>query len=475
MRVPGDPRRHLPSIDRLASAVCERDPQIPLWAAQAAARDVVAAARRELRGAAQDSENGPALDSDALIARAELRAREALRTSPARVINATGVVLHTNLGRAPLAEVAAEAAANAGRYYADLELDLSSGRRGDRVARVAERLRALSGAGAAHAVNNNAAALMLAVHTLARDREVVVSRGELVEIGGSFRLPEILAAAGARLVEVGTTNRTRPEDYAAAVGPDTALLLKVHPSNFEQRGFVREAELRELAPIARDAGIPLIEDLGSGLLCDLRSEGWPETSYVPARLRLGADVVCFSADKLLGGPQGGILLGSPELIGAMRRNPLARALRLDKMSLAALDETLGLLLDDRGVEIPTLRMLGEAEEAVRRRADQLGTLLGPLRERLAGTGFHVTLEASRAPVGGGSLPGRELASTALRLRFPGASAESLIGALRREPIPVIARVREGDLWFDVRTVADDELAILADSIETVFVRAAKLI
>jgi len=467
MSMSNDPRRNLPSVDRLASEVRRRDPNIPVWAAQNAARNVVSAARRRL-STAVGSEPGAIDAPDALVSAAVLEAEDSVRSKPSRVINATGVVLHTNLGRAPLALAAAEAAANAGRYYGDLELDLASGRRGDRTAHVARRLQVLSGAEAAHAVNNNAAALMLAVNTLARGREVVVSRGELVEIGGSFRLPEILAAAGARLVEVGTTNRTRPEDYANAIRSETALLLKVHPSNFEQRGFVREAGLGELAPIARAAGVPLLEDLGSGMLVDLRGEGWPEASYVPARLRLGADILCFSGDKLLGGPQAGLLLGAAQPIAAMRRNPLARAFRLDKMSLAALHETLGLLLAGEVKRIPTLRMLCEPAHVVEKRARELQSRLGELCQRLARSGLAAHLETSRAPVGGGSVPGHELASTALRLSTPTGSAEALAAALRRQPIPVIARVHEGDLWFDLRTIADEELAPLVETIETAF-------
>jgi L-seryl-tRNA(Ser) seleniumtransferase len=434
-------------VDRLAAAVREADPGLPDWAAKAGARAALAAARAA-------AGRPPALDG---LARE--RARELAQRKPRRVVNATGVVLHTNLGRSLLAQGAAEAAFGAATRFADLELDLATGRRGDRGTALGRKLALLAGAEAALAVNNNAAALLLAVATLARGRDVIVSRGELVEIGGSFRLPDILDAAGVRLVEVGTTNRTHADDYRRALGADTALLLKVHRSNFEQRGFVAEVDVATLAAIARERGVPLVEDLGSGTLVDLRARGLPEESYAPARLRLGADVVCFSGDKLLGGPQAGILVGAAGAIDAMRGNPLARALRLDKMSLAALDWTADALLSGRGVEVlPTLRMLAADEREVAARARALAQRIeAPLAER----GIGVAVVASRAPVGGGSLPGFELASWAVALTPPG-GPDALAAALRAAPVPVIARVAEESLLLDARTLlAGDDDAIEA--------------
>jgi L-seryl-tRNA(Ser) seleniumtransferase len=377
------------------------------------------------------------------------------------VVNATGVVLHTNLGRAPLAAGAAEAAAEAASHYTDLELDLGDGRRGDRGASVREMLRLLSGAESALVVNNNAAAVLLIASTFAHGREVLVSRGELVEIGGSFRVPEILERAGARLVEVGTTNRTHPADYRRAIGADTALLLKVHRSNFEQRGFVAEVDLSELAGIAREHGLPMVEDLGSGTLVDLRERGLPEESFAPARLELGASLVCFSGDKLLGGPQAGLVLGSTQDVAALARNPLARALRLDKLDLAALGWTLRCLLEGRGPqEIPVLQALLEPADSVELRARDLAERL----EHLVAGRLEVRLEASRAPVGGGSVPGFELESFAVALR--GLGSEQLARALRRSPVPVLGRVRHDAVLLDARTLlpGDDqriEEAILA--------------
>jgi L-seryl-tRNA(Ser) seleniumtransferase len=444
-----DPRRGLPGVDRLAREMARHAPDLPDWSLREGARQAVAEAREAItRG------EDPALEP---IARALHLAEVLHRPSPTRVVNATGVVLHTNLGRAVLAPGAARAAAEAAAAYSDLEFDLESGERGDRLGRVATLLRLLSGAEAAMAVNNNAAAVLLAVNSLGGGREVVVSRGELVEIGGSFRVPEILTRAGARLVEVGTTNRTHPEDYRGAIGAETGLLLKVHRSNFEQRGFVTEVDLTALVEIGREAGVPVAEDLGSGTLVDLRPEGLPPESFAPARLASGVDLVCFSGDKLLGGPQAGIVLGSTEAVRSLRQNPLARALRLDKMSLAALDWTLRAVAEGRAAqEIPTLRQLGEPLAAVEKRARELRARL----QEVAGARITVGLEETRAPVGGGSLPGFELPSHAVTLR--GAiGAEPLSAALRQGPVPVIARVRDDRVQLDARTLLPGDEAVLA--------------
>jgi len=450
---PVDPRRGLPAVDRLAREMTRHSPDLPDWSLREGARQAV----DEARGRITRGENPP-LD---LTARALQLAAALHRPSPARVINATGVVLHTNLGRAVLAPGAARAAADAAATYSDLEFDLESGERGDRLARVAMLLRLLSGAEAATAVNNNAAAVLLAVNSLARGREVVVSRGELVEIGGSFRVPEILVQAGVRLVEVGTTNRTHREDYRGAIGAETGLLLKVHRSNFEQRGFVTEVELPALVEIGREAGVPVVEDLGSGTLLDFRAQGLPPESFAPARLASGVDLICFSGDKLLGGPQAGIVLGTEEAVRCLRKSPLARALRLDKMSLAALDWTLRAVAEGRAEqEIPTLRQLGESLAAVEKRARGLLALI----EKVAGAGLTAELEETRAPVGGGSLPGFELPSRAVTLR--GAiGAEQLCAALRRGPVPVLARVRDDRVQLDARTLLPGDEALVVSALQ----------
>lgn len=405
-----DPRRDLPSVGRLVSELHSTLPDLPRWALLEAARRVLAEARAQPQLPNQVNSLEP------LGERVTQLARRLALPHPTRVVNATGIVLHTNLGRAPLAAEAAAALAAAAQSYGDLELDLPSGKRGARGGRLVEKLCALSRAAGALAVNNNAGALLLALATLAHGREVVVSRGELVEIGGSFRIPEILEASGARLVEVGTTNRTHVADYRAAIGPETALLLKVHRSNFEQRGFVGEVSLPELVAVGRELGIPVLEDLGSATLLDLSAHGWPAETQAAARLRAGADVVCFSGDKLLGGPQAGILLTAEgELAEAMRAHPLARALRLDKLSLAALDWTLSAHLDGRAPQqVPVLRQLlateAELETLARRLAAELEAA-GPPRPALE-------VRPDRTFAGGGSMPGFELPSWTLVLRPP---------------------------------------------------------
>ena len=453
-KVKFDSRRSLPAVDRLARLAAELGPELPGWAVTEATRRVLSEERERLA----DDPASPAASEPDLSQRAAALAAAIARVGPARVINATGVVLHTNLGRAPLAPGAVAAAAEAAAHYVDLEIDLASGQRGERGASLAAKLRLLSGAEAALVVNNNAAALLLAVSALARGRQVIVSRGELVEIGGSFRVPEILERAGVELVEVGATNRTHLADYERAIGPRTALLLKVHRSNFEQRGFVAEVGLAELAQLGRARGVPAIEDLGSGTLVDLTAQGLPAEAFAPARLRLGAELVCFSGDKLLGGPQAGIVLGCARHVDALRRDPLARALRLDKLSLAALDATLASLLSGAGErEIPALRMLLEPaprlEARARALAERLAKACGPTAE--------LRVWAERSPVGGGSLPGFALASWVVALRGP-ASAEALAARLRMAPVPVLARVRAEHVLLDVRSLLpDDENALEA--------------
>jgi L-seryl-tRNA(Ser) seleniumtransferase len=447
---PADARRGLPAVDVLIREMSRGSVRLPDWAVRAGARRALTRAREALLR----SPGAPPALGD-LAADAAGIAAQLARPHPDRVVNATGVVLHTNLGRAPLAEGAARAVAAAATHYTDLELEREGGGRGDRLAAVAEKLVLLSGADAALTVNNNAAALLLALAALARGREAIVSRGELVEIGGSFRIPEILAQAGVRLVEVGTTNRTHAEDYRRALGPDTAVILKVHRSNFELRGFVAEVELPELAEISREGGLTLVEDLGSGTLVDLSAHGVPRESFAPARLALGADLVCFSGDKLLGGPQAGIALGSREAVARMRREPLARALRLDKLSLAALDWTLGCLLEGRGeAELPALRQLLADPAALASRA---AALAARLREVASACGARIAIEVERdvAPVGGGSLPGFEQESAVVALR-DARGAQVLLRALREAPLPVVARVRDDAVVVDVRTLLPDE-------------------
>jgi L-seryl-tRNA(Ser) seleniumtransferase len=356
------------------------------------------------------------------------------------VLNATGVIVHTNLGRAPLAAAALARVEEVARSYSNLELDLASGARGSRQSHVADALRRLTGAEAALVVNHNAAAVLLAVAALAEGREVVVSRGELVEIGDGFRIPDVLARSGARMVEVGTTNRTRAADYEQAIGPDTAALLRVHQSNYRIVGFTEAVPTRDLARIAAAAGLPLVDDLGSGSLLDLGGEPTAAASIAD-----GADLVCFSGDKLLGGPQAGIVGGRADLVERLRVHPLHRAVRADKLTLAALEGTLRLYLD--GPErIPVLRMLREDGGAVRARA-----------ERLAGL-VDGTVEETVARVGGGALPLAEIPSFACALE------ETLAAALRLGDPPVVGIVRDGKLLLDCRTLRDAEIDEVAAAV-----------
>ena len=382
------------------------------------------------------------------------------RPSLVRVINATGVVVHTNLGRAPLSPEAAARVAEIASSYSNLEYDLGRGARGNREEHTEGRLRALLGVEATVVVNNCAAAVLLAVDTLAAGREVVVSRGELVEIGGSFRIPEVLRKGGARLVEVGTTNRTRLADYRAALSPDTAMILKVHPSNFRVVGFTEETGIAELAALAREAGIPLVEDQGSGLLARLPGALASEATATQA-LAAGADVVAWSGDKLLGGPQAGILAGRRAFVEPMRRNPLYRALRVDKMTLAALDATLVEHAAGRAAErVPVLRMIHASREELRDRAT---TLVGALAAR-AGVLEPCVVEASSA-VGGGAAPGAELPTLAVAVRPGALGADGFAARLREGRPPVVARVVDDRVVLDLRTVSREDEPLLLAALE----------
>ncbi len=365
------------------------------------------------------------------------------RPSLRRVLNATGVLIHTNLGRAPLAQSALDRVVEVGGGYSNLEYDLDSGVRGSRQDHLAGLLCRITGAEASLVVNNNAAAVMLALAALAEGREVLVSRGELIEIGDGFRIPDVLARSGARLVEVGTTNRTRIADYERAIGPETAVVLRVHQSNFRVVGFTEQPELSELARMARRAGLPLVDDLGSGALSVIGDE-----STAAASLTAGSDLACFSGDKLLGGPQAGILVGRADLIDRLRRHPLQRALRADKLTLAALEGTLTLALDPERArrEIPVLRMFAESIAAVRERAERLARLVGG------------EVEETVARVGGGALPLAELPSFACALDAV------LFDSLRAGDPPVVGIVRDGLLLLDVRALADGEIDEVARAV-----------
>jgi L-seryl-tRNA(Ser) seleniumtransferase len=428
--------RALPAVDALAAAV-----DAPRPVALAAARAVLAARRAELVA------GGGTAEAD-LEARARAWAAARERPSLRRVINATGVIVHTNLGRAPLPATARAAVAAVAEGYANLEWDAATGARGSRHDHVAGLIGELTGAEDAIAVNNCAGAVLLAA--AATGGEIVVSRGQLVEIGGGFRIPEVIAQAGARLVEVGTTNRTRRADYKRAIAAGATAILRAHPSNFRQLGFVQEVEIEELCEL----GVPVIDDIGSGLLADELAT-LAEEPGVRRSIAAGAALVCFSGDKLLGGPQAGIVAGRAEAVAAARRHPLARALRLDKLGLAALEATLRLYLDpDRARrEIPVLAMLGAGEGELRERAERLAAAIGPA----------ASVVASVAKVGGGALPLLELRGPVVALD---GDAEALAARLRAADPPVAGRIERDRLLLDPRTLADDEVALVAAALET---------
>jgi L-seryl-tRNA(Ser) seleniumtransferase len=402
--------------------------------AVAAARATLERARDEIRAGGAPS--GSLVDATL----AELARNRA--PSLRRVLNATGVLVHTNLGRAPLAPAAVARVVEVAGGYSNLEYDLERGERGSRQDHLAALLSRLTGAEAALVVNNNAAAVLLALAALAEGREVVVSRGELIEIGDGFRIPDVLARSGALLVEVGTTNRTRASDYERAVGPDTAVLLRVHQSNFRVVGFSERPALGELAAVASAHELPLVDDLGSGALVSVGDEPTPAES-----LRGGADLVCFSGDKLLGGPQAGVVVGRADLVERLRRHPLQRALRADKLTLAALEGTLALALDPSGRdEVPVLRMLHEPLERVHERAERLAGLVGG------------EVEETVARVGGGALPLAEIPSAACAVE------ETLAERLRLGEPPVVAVVRDGRTLLDCRTLTDDDVDTVAEAV-----------
>lgn len=450
--------RKLPSVDELLreSRLERLGEEVGRGLLVDAIRKVLAEARGSLRRGLPESQAAELLAH--LPREIEAEVRELLAISLRPVINATGVVLHTNLGRAPLAPAAAAHVAEVARQYSALEFDLGRGRRGRRDIHAAKFFKRALGAEASIVVNNNAAALLLVLNTLAEGGEVVVSRGELVEIGESFRIPDILAKSGATLREVGTTNRTRIVDYSRAFSKRTRMVLRVHPSNFRVLGFTERPDLRQLAALARRHSLPLVEDLGSGLLVDLSEQGMRDEPVAGASLRAGVGLVTFSGDKLLGGPQAGVIAGRKRWVETCRRNPLFRALRVDKMTYAALEATLHSYLCGRPEEIPALRFIRQPLEAIALRADHLCAQL----ENEAGAQAAFEVVPGESLSGGGSWPGYSLPTRLVAISPSRFSPAELAARLRRTDPPVIVRVEGERVLVDLRTVfKDQEEALLA--------------
>ena len=388
-----------------------------------------------------------------------------------RVINATGVVIHTNLGRAPLHASAIKHLMEVSKAYSNLEYDLELGERGDRYTHIEETLCRLSGAESALVVNNNAGAVLLVLNTLAEGKEVIVSRGELVEIGGAFRIPDVMKRSGALLREIGTTNRTHFNDYQKAIGPHTALLLKVHTSNFRVMGFTSEVSLQDLVQLGREHQLPVVDDLGSGCLIDLTRYGLEKEPTVQETIKTGVDAVTISGDKLLGGPQAGIILGKKKILDLFKVNPLTRALRIDKLTLAALESTLLLYFDERKAmeEIPTLRMLSLDTRKLKRRGKRLLKRLSGMKNDK----MTFSLKEDVSQVGGGALPLQELPTLVVAVKPLDFSVNSLEESLRKGDPPIISRISKEELILDMRTVFDEEIPLLAAGIERAVKRITK--
>lgn len=447
--------RNLPAIDRLLEAAQLR-PDFQGLARHVtvkALRQVVDTVRNELKAG-----NDADVSAESLLNLAKMAADNQTRRSLCRVINATGVPLHTNLGRAPLSNRAVAAVNDIMTGYCTLEYNVETGERGSRYSHVISRLCELTGAEAALVVNNNAAAVLLALSALAKDQEVIVSRGQLVEIGGSFRIPDVIQQGGAKLVEVGTTNKTRLEDYATAITAQTAVILKVHTSNYRIIGFTAQPSDAELIELAHQRGLVAMDDLGSGTLIPVQAGGWREPSVVE-RIAAGYDVVTFSGDKLLGGSQAGIIAGKKEYIAKMKKHPLTRAFRIDKLSLAALEGTiLDYLLGNPEVDIPVQRMLHNCSDKLKAQAERLVEHLADLTE----LGWKIAVKQMQSTTGGGSLPAIDLPGWGVSIKPLRYSAATLESLLRRRPTPVIIRVQEDQGLLDVRTMSEQDMKEAAE-------------
>ena len=448
--------QRLPKVDKLLenpriSALLQLHPRLLVL-------DEVRAYLDELRAAIVDARLTDVPEQEALVDGLVERIDVALAPGLRRGVNGVGIVLHTALGRAPFAESAQRALQEAAKHYCTLQIDLETGKRGDRYRNVERLLRRITGAEAAIVVNNNAAATLLILNTLALGREVIVSRGELVEIGGSFRLPDVMKRSGAKLVEVGTTNRTHLKDYKNAITPETGLILKVHQSNYRIVGFTSQVPIAELAQLGHQHNITAADDLGSGALVDLSRWGLPKEPMVQESIAAGADVVCFSGDKLLGGPQCGIILGKREIVERIKANQLTRALRCDKMTFAVLEATLRLFLDEKKLlaDHPVLRLITMPEEEIRDRCDRLRQKLS----QLFGADGSVSVVGDASEVGSGSLAAVMLPTWVVAITINEMGPEQVARALRLAHTPVFGRIKEQQFLLDCRTIRDDEIDLI---------------
>ena len=457
--------RQIPGVDSLLlmDSVQEILLRHPRKLVLDAVREVLEETRKQILA---DAACFPGIDPQALARSVAERTERLAEFTLRPVVNATGIVIHTNLGRSLLCESALERLQIVCGGYNNLEYDLQKGERGSRHVHAEAILRELTGAEAALVVNNNAGAVFLVLNTLAKGREVIVSRGQLVEIGGSFRIPDVMSASGAILREVGTTNRTHLRDYASAINENTSLLMKVHTSNYRIVGFTAEVSLEELVGLGRDGGLPVVEDLGSGCFVDLAPFGLQGETTVQETVRAGADLVTFSGDKLLGGPQAGLIVGKRELVEKCRKNPLTRAFRVDKMTLAALESTLRLYRDPRQAieQIPTLRLIAASAEELKERAEQLAALL---RETVGSGSFHIQVLPGFSQVGGGSLPAQNLPTFVVAVSSQTFGPNRIEENLRANNPPVIGRIESDCFLMDMRTVRQSELGIIGRAFERI--------
>lgn len=460
--------RMLPSVDRILQQGQVKDlfDEYPRWLVVKTAQFVVDEERRGILTSDPNLLSEDRFTIEYFSGQVSERISIVGKLSLRRVINATGVIVHTNLGRSLLNHEVLQNLVRVASNFSNLEYDLEEGVRGSRYSHVEDILCELTGAEAALVVNNNAGAVLLALNAIANGREVIVSRGQLVEIGGSFRIPDVMRRSGARLVEVGTTNKTHSKDYISAVSDETALLLKVHTSNFQIVGFTSEVKLEELVGLGREYSLPVMEDLGSGCLIDLGSFGLSREPTVQEAIKTGVDVVTFSGDKLLGGPQAGIILGRKETVGRIKENPLNRALRIDKLTLAALESTLSIYMEGEGAveKIPTLRMLTLPSKEIDKRAK---SLCRRLRKYSPGN-FHIEIRDDNSRVGGGALPLQDIPTKVASIRPIHISVEILEERLRRYDPPIIARIDDNRLLLDVRTLQKGESRIVEEAIKSMF-------